>query len=255
MFKSCQASSRLTLSSVLRSLYSEPVKSVWPRPSRFFTPTIRRCSEHEPSSHRHSITSFSSLNVAPTLASAISVHGAAQDRPDKAKVRKFSSEPWTSSVSSRRKPSMRNPDRSTPQHSALRIRAVETKSSAKKEHWQEQKEALKAKFPDGWKPRKRLSPDALDGIRHLHEKDPDKFTTSVLAEQFQVSPEAIRRILKSKWRPSEEESAERRKRWEKRNETIWNHMAEIGLRPERKVFSPQSDTEALILDPHHIGHE
>jgi hypothetical protein len=158
------------------------------------------------------------------------------------------SDPSTSLGDSLRKSSTRNPDKSTPQPWKLKIRAVGTESATKKEHWQIQKEALKAKFPEGWKPRKRLSPDAVEGIRHLYETDPDKFTTPVLAEQFKVSPEAIRRILKSKWRPGEEKMAERRKRWEKRNERIWNQMAEIGLRPQRKDFSPQSDSEALMFN-------
>ncbi len=101
--------------------------------------------------------------------------------------------------------------------------------------WQIQKAALTHKFPTGWIPRKRLSPDTLDGIRTLHLQYPLKYTTPVLAEQFKVSPEAIRRILKSKWRPSDGEEEERRvKRWENRGKSIWERMAEEGLKPPRK---------------------
>ena len=100
--------------------------------------------------------------------------------------------------------------------------------------WQIQKAALTTKFPTGWIPRKRLSPDTLDGIRTLHAQYPLKYTTSVLASQFQVSPEAIRRILKSKWRPSDGEEEERVKRWENRGKSIWEGMAEVGLKPPRK---------------------
>ncbi|PYH78009.1 hypothetical protein BO82DRAFT_249753, partial [Aspergillus uvarum CBS 121591] len=64
---------------------------------------------------------------------------------------------------------------------------------------------LKEKFKEGWNPPKKLSPDAIEGIRHLHQVAPEQFTTPVLAEQFKVSPEAIRRILKSKWRASDKE--------------------------------------------------
>jgi hypothetical protein len=103
------------------------------------------------------------------------------------------------------------------------------------EPWQIQKAALEEKFgANGWNPRKRLSPDALDGIRALNAQFPDKYTTPVLAEQFQVSPEAIRRILKSKWRPSDEESQNRRDRWDKRGEKIWRKMVELGVRPPKK---------------------
>ncbi|KAJ5666368.1 uncharacterized protein N7477_008816 [Penicillium maclennaniae] len=116
----------------------------------------------------------------------------------------------------------------------------------KTEHWQIQKEALGSKFPAGWNPPKKLSPDALDGIRHLHATAPDRFTTSVLAEEFKTSPEAIRRILKSKWRPSGEEVESRRKRWEKRHERIWSQMSELGLRPSTKASRPVGDASRLL---------
>lgn len=108
-------------------------------------------------------------------------------------------------------------------------------ASVKKEQWQVQKAALQEKFGnEKWNPRKRLSPDALDGIRTLHAKFPDKFTTPILAEQFKVSPDAIRRILKSKWKPSEEEQGDRMRRWDKRGETIWSNLVEMGVKPPKK---------------------
>lgn len=105
----------------------------------------------------------------------------------------------------------------------------------RREPWQTQKSALSEKFgPTGWLPRKRLSPDTLDGIRILHGQYPEKFTTSILADQFKISPEAIRRILKSKWRPKDEEEERRRRRWEKRGENIWTQMVEMGIKPPKK---------------------
>lgn len=101
--------------------------------------------------------------------------------------------------------------------------------------WQIQKKGLLEKFgPAGWSPRKRLSPDTLEGIRALHAQYPDKYTTPMLADQFKVSPEAIRRILKSKWRPNEEEEEKRRERWGRRGENIWSQMVEIGIKPPKK---------------------
>ncbi|KAL2036381.1 hypothetical protein N7G274_010902 [Stereocaulon virgatum] len=100
--------------------------------------------------------------------------------------------------------------------------------------WQVQKYALTKKFSSGWVPRKRLSPDTLEGIRNLHAQYPTRYTTPVLADQFKVSPEAIRRILKSKWRPSEEEEEKRRERWEKRGKKIWEDMSEKGVKPPRR---------------------
>ena len=103
-----------------------------------------------------------------------------------------------------------------------------------REPWQTQKIALSEKFgPTGWLPRKRLSPDTLEGIRALHSQYPDKFSTPILANQFKVSPEAIRRILKSKWRPKDEEEERRRRRWEKRGENIWSQMGEMGIKPPK----------------------
>lgn len=103
-----------------------------------------------------------------------------------------------------------------------------------REPWQSQKSALKTKFPSGWQPRKKLSPDAMDGIRALHAKDPETYKTATLADQFKISPEAIRRILKSKWRPSEAEEDGRRERWHKRGEKIWSDKAAQGYRLPRK---------------------
>lgn len=104
-----------------------------------------------------------------------------------------------------------------------------------RKNWQIQKRALLEKFgSSGWSPRKRLSPDALQGIRALHAHHPGIYTTSVLAHHFQVSPEAVRRILKSKWRATEEEEEKRLKRWDRRGEAIWGQMVEIGIKPPKK---------------------
>lgn len=101
--------------------------------------------------------------------------------------------------------------------------------------WQVQKRALLEKFgSSGWRPRKRLSPDVLEVIRALNSQSPEKYTTPVLAEQFKVSPEGIRRILKSKWRPNEQEQAKRRLRWNNRGKAIWSQMVEIGIKPPKK---------------------
>ena len=116
---------------------------------------------------------------------------------------------------------------------------------AEREPWQAQKEALQKKFgSEGWNPRKKLSPDTIDGIRALNQQYPDKYPSPVLAEKFKVSPEAIRRILKSKWRPSPEKAAERRERWARRHDRIWDQQAAIGLRPARtKVKKPEEPSD------------
>jgi hypothetical protein len=99
------------------------------------------------------------------------------------------------------------------------------------EPWQTQKAALVKKFPGGWNPRKRLSPDALAGIRAIHSQFPEQYTTRVIAEKFEVSPEAVRRILKSNWTPKDEEESDRRRRWFSRGQKMWDRYAELGLKP------------------------
>ncbi|KAM0806329.1 hypothetical protein BDR22DRAFT_22830 [Usnea florida] len=115
------------------------------------------------------------------------------------------------------------------------LRTNPQKHKGRQEQWQIQKRALSKKFgTTGWSPRKRLSPDTLEGIQALHAQYPHRFTTPILAEQFKVSPEAIRRILKSKWQPKDEEKERRRQRWEKRGESIWSQMVEVGIKPPKK---------------------
>ncbi|KAF9010182.1 hypothetical protein BDQ17DRAFT_1299864 [Cyathus striatus] len=69
------------------------------------------------------------------------------------------------------------------------------------QEWRAHRQTIKKEFPDGWSPPHKLSREAMDGLRKLHRFDPQKFTTPVLAEKFRISPEAVRRILKSKWEP------------------------------------------------------
>ena len=108
-------------------------------------------------------------------------------------------------------------------------------AQSQREPWQMQKSALSRKFGgSGWSPRKRLSPDSLDGIRSLHAQNPERNTTAALANYFKVSPEAIRRILKSKWRPNDDEEDKRRERWNRRGMNIWGQMNQLGIKPPRK---------------------
>ena len=104
----------------------------------------------------------------------------------------------------------------------------------KRDSWRLQKESLKEKFPEGWRPRKRLSPDALAGIRALNAQFPDVYTTEALAKKFEVSAEAIRRILKSKWRPNAEEEEDRQERWFRRGKEVWERKAAFGVKPPKR---------------------
>merc|ERR1719355_66694 len=103
-----------------------------------------------------------------------------------------------------------------------------------REPWMIEKERIKAKYPDGYKPLKKLSPDAIAGIRALHAQMPEHYTTAALSQEFEVSPESIRRILKSKWTPDSEEETDRQRRWFKRGESVWTRYSELGVKPPRK---------------------
>lgn len=89
--------------------------------------------------------------------------------------------------------------------------AVERKGKARAEPVPEEyfkhRKMMKERFPDGWNPPRKLSREAMDGLRALHAHDPETFTTPALAEKFRISPEAVRRILKSRWMPKPEQRA------------------------------------------------
>lgn len=75
--------------------------------------------------------------------------------------------------------------------------------------WKKHQVALREQFPTGWAPPKRLSREAMDLVRTMHAANPDLYSTAALAAQFKVSPEAIRRILKSRFELSKQESDRR----------------------------------------------
>ncbi|EGG04520.1 uncharacterized protein MELLADRAFT_88779 [Melampsora larici-populina 98AG31] len=73
--------------------------------------------------------------------------------------------------------------------------------SRRKPEWLIQKQALKESFPTGWNPPKKISRPAMSLLKSLHKEDPHQFSLTMLSDRFKISPEAVRRILKSKWIP------------------------------------------------------
>ncbi|CEQ39139.1 SPOSA6832_00643, partial [Sporobolomyces salmonicolor] len=83
--------------------------------------------------------------------------------------------------------------------------------------WKKHQQTLRAQFPDGWAPPKRISREAMDLVRSLHRTAPAVHTVPVLADKFKISPEAVRRVLKSKFElPGDEREKRERKRREER---------------------------------------
>ena len=62
---------------------------------------------------------------------------------------------------------------------------------------------------------------------------PERYTTEALSQEFGVTAEAVRRILKSRWSPSPEEETDRQRRWLKRGELVWSRYADLGLKPPK----------------------
>lgn len=104
------------------------------------------------------------------------------------------------------------------------------------------RETMKESFPGGWSPPHKLSRQAMDGLRVLHSHDPETFTTPVLATKFRISPEAVRRILKSKWEPSSDERV-RLARREMKDKEQWIKTRRLAERQEL-----QSMEQSRILE-------
>lgn len=63
---------------------------------------------------------------------------------------------------------------------------------------------MKAKFPDGWNPPRKVDRGEMNTIRRLYNVDRQAWPVDKLAETFKISPEGVTRILKSKYRTKEE---------------------------------------------------
>jgi hypothetical protein len=98
---------------------------------------------------------------------------------------------------------------------------------------------LKELFPEGWNPPRKLSRDAMEGLRALHRLDSEQFSTPVLATRFKISPEAVRRILRSRWQPNKTERArlvEREKKGRQEAEQKRIERAKERAKEERELL-------------------
>ncbi|KAJ1930806.1 Required for respiratory growth protein 9 mitochondrial, partial [Linderina pennispora] len=82
---------------------------------------------------------------------------------------------------------------------------------------------------EAWGPTKKLATSSMEKIRLLNAEFPNEWTVRKLSDQFHVSQEAIRRIIKSKFRPTEERT---KKRETKRREQMEQYRRD-GSRHER----------------------
>jgi hypothetical protein len=70
-----------------------------------------------------------------------------------------------------------------------------------------------------WNPNRKVSRTTMDDIRKLKSEHPH-VTASDLGKAFGLSPEAVRRILKSRWDPTEGEQERIQDRWVRRGSRI-----------------------------------
>lgn len=107
--------------------------------------------------------------------------------------------------------------------------------------WKRQMFALREKFHDkgGWNPSKKLSREAMDGIRSIKDSNPE-LSSGDIASYFKISPEAVRRILRSKWRPSPSEQANISERWERRGQRLKEQKQETEKKQPRKKPPPST---------------
>ncbi|KOG96959.1 mitochondrial ribosome assembly protein RRG9 [Saccharomyces eubayanus] len=86
--------------------------------------------------------------------------------------------------------------------------------------WKKQKMAVRKKIQgQRWNPSKKISQEQMEALRLLKSNFPE-MTASDFAERFKISPEAVRRILKSNWKRSDDENKNAHERWKRRGERI-----------------------------------
>ncbi|KAI5791645.1 hypothetical protein DFH27DRAFT_569848 [Peziza echinospora] len=97
--------------------------------------------------------------------------------------------------------------------------------------WLVQKAAIALKLKgQTWCPPKRISPGTVMLIKSISRQSPNLFTAAELAAKFKITPEAVRKVLKSKWMPKEgsDDAEDRLRRWLKRGEVIRGAKIEKG---------------------------
>lgn len=124
------------------------------------------------------------------------------------------------------------------------------KFNKERPEWEKRDIAIKNRHGT-WNPTKKLSRQQMQDIRNLSEQMPHLKTID-LANHYLISPEAIRRILASKWIPKEEEEENILARAEKRKgerREIKRGMAEdIDLARKRLTYARRIRLNDISLD-------
>lgn len=116
--------------------------------------------------------------------------------------------------------------------------------------WQKRDASIKKRYGQ-WNPTRKLTRDQMDDVKNIAAQMPHLRTVD-LAQYFNVLPEAIRRILKSKWQPLERTGLALREREQRRRDA---KKALTSLSDEGRSGKPQSvhieDLMAALENPSH----
>ena len=103
------------------------------------------------------------------------------------------------------------------------------------EPWRSRQRSLRQRLSSAggerWDPAHKVSREAMDAMRALNLASPDTHHAGMLAREFKLSVEAVRRILRSKYRPSA-----------KRLEAEERAAAEVALGRRPKLSSRRDDS-------------
>lgn len=123
------------------------------------------------------------------------------------------------------------PPRSETQYEK-RIRESDREYAKNAPTWVKRDQSLKKRY-GSWNPSRKLTRQQIADIREIKQRLPTLKTVQI-ADVFQVNPESIRRILKSKWTPTETELEDIELRTEKRKaQKRENRLAEKSATPSR----------------------
>ncbi|CAH2350468.1 required for respiratory growth protein 9, mitochondrial [[Candida] railenensis] len=118
--------------------------------------------------------------------------------------------------------------------------------------YQKTRIAIKKRYGE-WNPTRKISREQMENVRSLKEQMP-QMKNIELAGHFGISPEAIRRILKSKWVPTQERMDQMERRGEtKKDESNQKKLAlanEITLARKRMTYGKSIDLgKVAIVSP------
>ena len=121
--------------------------------------------------------------------------------------------------------------------------------------WKKQKMAIRKKLQgQRWNPSKKISQEQMEALRLLKFNFPE-LTASDLADRFKISPEAVRRILRSNWKRTDEENNDAHERWKRRglrikemyqkNENM-DHVANQIVTGRKLILGSNTNSSELI---------